>query len=57
MELDIRNRPDAYDENIFMRDGQTKVKIKESDKKTTVPVIINSIWLLKKISHARIKSN
>ena len=54
MELDISNRPDAYDENNFMRDGQTKVKIKESDKKNTLPVIINSIMVNEKKFHARI---
>ena len=42
-EIDIRNRLDAYDETTFMHDGQTKVKIKESNNKIMFPVIINSI--------------
>ena len=30
--VDIRNRLDPYDENNFICDGQTKVKIRELDK-------------------------
>ena len=30
--VDIRNRLDPYDENNFVCDGQTKVKLRESDK-------------------------
>ena len=41
--MDIKNRPDAYDEHTFMRDGQTKVKIRESDNKIILPTIIKSI--------------
>ena len=40
--VDIKNRPDAYDEHAFIRDGQTKVKIRESDNKIILPVIIKS---------------
>ena len=40
--VDIKNRPDAYDEHAFIRDGQTKVKIQESDNKIILPVIIKS---------------
>ena len=39
----IRNRPDACDENIFMRDGQTRVKMRVSDDETILPVIIKSV--------------
>ena len=31
--VDIKNRLDAYDEHAFMRTSQTKVKIRETDKK------------------------
>ena len=42
-EVDIKNRPDAYDEHAFMRDGQTKVEIRESDNKIILLVIIKFI--------------
>ena len=41
--VDIRNRLDTYDENTFMCYGQTKVKIRESDNKIILHVIIKSI--------------
>ena len=41
--VDIKNRPDAYDEHAFMCNGQTKVKIRERDNKIKLPVIIKSI--------------
>ena len=41
--MDIKNRPDAYDEHAFMRDGQTKVEIRESDNKIILLVIIKFI--------------
>ena len=47
-EVDIKNRPDAYDEHAFMRDGQTKVEIRESDNKIIFPMIIKSIMDNKK---------
>ena len=42
-EVDIKNRPDAYDEYAAIRDGQTKVKIRESDNTLILPVIIKYI--------------
>ena len=41
--VDIKNRLDAYDEHVFMRASQTKVKIRETDKKIIIPVLIKSI--------------
>ena len=41
--VDIRNRLNVYDKNDFMRDGQTKVKIRESDNNTILPVIIKYV--------------
>ena len=40
--VDIKNIPDACDEHVFIRDGQSKVKIRESDNKCILPVIIKS---------------
>lgn len=41
--VDIKNIPDAHDEHAFIRDGQTKVKIRELDNKIILPVIIKFI--------------
>ena len=41
--VDSRNRPDAYDENTFVRDWQIKVNMRESDDKTMLHVIIKYV--------------
>ena len=46
--VDTKETPDAYDEHAFICDGQTKVKIRESDNKIIFPMIIKSIMDNKK---------
>ena len=40
--VDIKYRLDAYDEHVLICDGQTNVKIRESDNNIILPVIIKS---------------
>ena len=41
--VNISNTLNACDENKFVHDGQTKVKMRESDNKTILPVIVKYV--------------
>ena len=51
--VDIKNILNAYDEHAFMRASQTKVKIRETDKKLYFRCSSSILWITKCTFHAQ----